>query len=278
LLASNSQAAKGLGNDHDVVGRYFMEHLEIPSAELWLLKPFSTNLYSLSMGTTKARAELGITEKMQIEHRILNGTASLRPLATARMEKPRMQTFQDDDPRKSYENMRREYDKTENESDQGGSIDYAYQLDTRIEQAPNPNSRVTLGSERDELGVPRADLHWELTSLERRSIRKIYELLGQQVGAAGIGRIRLREFLRDETDTSWPVGTNAGWHHMGTTRMCDDPKRGVVDAQCRVHGLSNLYVAGSGCYVTAAAPNPTLTLVALSLRLSDYLRQQVGKG
>lgn len=277
LLASNTQNPHGLGNDLDLVGRYFMEHLEIASAELWLLKPFPTDLYSLTMGETKARAEIGITEKMQAEKRILNGTASLRPLVLARLEKPRMETFQSNDPRVSFDNMNKEYARTEGKADVAGSIANAYQLDIRVEQAPNPNSRITLGSEKDELGVPRASLHWELTSLERRSIRTIFELLGQQMGAAGIGRIRLNEFLRDENETSWPVGTNAGWHHMGTTRMSDDPRKGVVDSQCRVHGINNLHVAGSACYVTAAAPNPTLTLVALSLRLSDHLKGQIGK-
>ncbi len=59
---------------------------------------------------------------------------------------------------------------------------------------------------------------------------------------------------------------------MGTTRMSDDPKTGVVDAQCKVHGIANLFVAGSGCYATSGAPNPTLTLTALSLRLSDHVK------
>jgi choline dehydrogenase-like flavoprotein len=83
----------------------------------------------------------------------------------------------------------------------------------------------------------------------------------------------LLDYLQDEKDTEWPSFTGGGWHHMGTTRMSTDPKKGVVDPQCKVHGIDNLYVAGSGCYVTAAAPNPTLTLVALTLRLADQLKK-----
>ena len=143
---------------------------------------------------------------------------------------------------------------------------------TRIEQAPNPDCRVTLDAERDGLGVPRADLHWELSSLEKRSIRKIYELLGQEVGRAGVGRIKLMDYLTDQKDQSWPSFTGGGWHHMGTTRMSDDPKQGVVDADCKVHGISNLFIAGSSCFTTAGAANPTLTLVALTLRLSDHIK------
>lgn len=279
LLASNSQAPNGLGNDHDLVGRYFMEHIEIGAAELWLLKPFPTDLYKIEFGVTRARAELSLTARMQTEHRILNSTAALEPLAAALLSDPPMVTYQDSDPRKAFQNMLNSWDAADKKAagQNSGSISRAFQMHTRIEQAPNPNSRITLASEKDELGVPRAHLNWQLTALEKRSIRTFYELLGQQVGAAGIGRVRLNEFLRDENDSSWPVGTNGGWHHMGTTRMSSDPKNGVVDPNCRVHGISNLHVAGSGCYVTSAAPNPTLTLVALSLRLSDHLKQQMAK-
>jgi choline dehydrogenase-like flavoprotein len=99
-------------------------------------------------------------------------------------------------------------------------------------------------------------------------------LIGQQIGLAGIGRVKLMEFLRDENDDSWPETTNGGWHHMGTTRMSSDPKKGVVNANCQVHGINNLYIAGSACFTTAGAPNPTLTVVALSLRLSDHVKDK----
>ena len=274
LLASNSQAPRGLGNDNDIVGRYFMEHIEHKSAELWLAKPFSTNLYSWEYGVTKASAELAITEKAQTENRILNGTVSLFPLTFGRSIKSEMDIWNDKDPRKSLErfinSMTEAFDAAEKVNE--GSISRAFQLNTRIEQAPNPNSRITIGPEKDELGVPKAKLNWELTELDKRSIRRIYQLLSQQMGISELGRVRLMEFLRDENDNSWPADLNAGWHHMGTTRMSDDPKRGVVTSNCQVHGISNLYVAGSGCYVTSGAPNPTLTLVALSLRLSDYVK------
>jgi choline dehydrogenase-like flavoprotein len=114
-----------------------------------------------------------------------------------------------------------------------------------------------------------------LTPLEKRSIRKIAEVIGQQAGATAKGRVKLLPYLRDPEDNSWPEFTGGGWHHMGTTKMSADPKKGVVDANCMVHGISNLFMAGSSCYVTAGAPNPTLTVVALSLRLSDYLKKKI---
>ncbi|NNE75520.1 MAG: GMC family oxidoreductase [Pricia sp.] len=277
LLASNSQASKGLGNDFDIVGRYFMEHLEHASAELWLSKPFPSKLYTWSSDTITS-AELAITEKVQQENKILNGTVSLFPLTVGRSLKSEMDVWNNEDPRKSAEKFWKDISDARAAAKKvtEGSISRAYQLHTRIEQAPNPNSRVTILSEKDELGVPKTKLNWELTALDKRSIRRIYQILGQQMGIAGLGRVRLNEFLRDDSDTTWPEDLNAGWHHMGTTRMSDNPKKGVVNKNCQVYGISNLFVAGSGCYSTSGAPNPTLTLVALSLRLSDYVKNKMG--
>ncbi|NND32730.1 MAG: GMC family oxidoreductase [Saprospiraceae bacterium] len=302
LLASNTQSEKGVGNDNDNVGRYFMEHLEIQSAEIWLYKPFRAKLYSYS-GDGGVYGELAISEKAQREHRILNGTAGLVPLSLAKGQTPRIELWQDDDPRKSMDRLIKNWTEAALEAkaelygeDEDStapktaeeelmellalfdklSMTNSFETQTRIEQSPNPDSRVTLGSERDALGMPRVNLHWKLSEIDKRSIRTIYQLIGEQMGLAGLGRVCLKEFLQDENDnTTWPEGTNAGWHHMGTTRMSDDPKTGVVDANCQVHGISNLYVAGAGCFATSAAPNPTLTLVALSIRLSDHVKQKM---
>ena len=272
LLAANRQAPKGIGNDNDLVGRYFMEHLEIKSAEMWLAEPGLLKLYMFDFGETKFRAELGISEQKQNEFKILNGTASLIPLEESR-KKPAFIDIWTADPAERKKNMANYAKEGKINTPEKGFRNFG--LFTRIEQAPNPNSRVTLDTDRDALGVRRAALHWELTPLEKRSLRKIYEIIGQQLGIASIGRIKLMDYLKDETDNSWPSFTGGGWHHMGTTRMSESPKQGVVDANCKVHGVENLYMAGSSCYVTAGAPNPTLTLVALTLRLSDHLKQKI---
>ena len=275
LLASNQQASKGLGNENDLVGRYFMEHLEISSAELHLIKPSPLKLYEYRFGTTKARAELAISAKKQEEYRILNGTVSLNPSDFANRLKPAIEAWNEEDPRKSADSFMGGFAKAARETPNPSEGFKSYELFTRIEQAPNPSSRVTLDTEKDALGVPRAALHWELSLLEKRSLYKIYELLGQQIGQAGTGRIKMKEFLLSKNENTWPSFTGGGWHHMGTTRMNNDPKQGVVDANCRVHGLSNLYMAGASCFTTAGAPNPTLTLVALTLRLSDHVKNQL---
>jgi choline dehydrogenase-like flavoprotein len=274
LLASNTQARQGLGNDNDVVGRYFMEHIEVQSAELWLFKPFKSDLFKWD----KLFCEFAIREKVQEENKILNGTAGMYgTVALGHHSKPRMELWQDEDPRKAKDSTVKVWEEAGKAADkETGNVEpTAFEFQTRLEQSPNPDSRITIGEDKDELGVPRANLHWQFTPLDKRSIRRINQIIGQEIGRAGLGRVKLKEFLRDNDDTTWPEGTNAGWHHMGTTRMGDDPKQSVVDANCQVHGINNLYVAGSGCYTTSGAPNPTFTLVALSLRLSDYVKSRV---
>ncbi|MCW3119030.1 MAG: family oxidoreductase [Chitinophagaceae bacterium] len=268
LLASNQQNPKGLGNDNDLAGRFFMEHLEMKSAELWLAKADALKFYMWNWGT-KVRAELAISRAKQNELKILNGTASFLPLDIGKNE-PAWIDMYDENGKGDLS----KFDEAEKKRDFSNK-DIAYQLSTRIEQSPNPNSRVMLDTEKDALGVPRVHFHWELLPLEKISMRKIYETIGQEVGRASAGRVRLMEYLREEKDESWPAATGGGWHHMGTTRMGDDPKQSVTNANCKVHGIDNLYMAGSSNFVTAAAPNPTLTLVALTLRLADHIKRRI---
>jgi choline dehydrogenase-like flavoprotein len=178
-----------------------------------------------------------------------------------------------DDPRKNEDSMKRMWHSHEGVTKAEGYN--VYELKTRIEQAPNPDSRITLTTDHDGLGMPRAQLNWVLTPFEKYSMRTLYELIGQQVGLAAVGRIQLMDYLRDPNDHSWPSTTGGGWHHMGTTRMSNDPQTGVVDSNNKLHGVSNLYIAGASVFVTAAAPNPTLTITALSLRLSAHLKQVI---
>lgn len=275
LLASNKQNTVGLGNDNDLVGRYFMEHLEIRSAELFMEKQHPMDLYTLASLGGNPRAEISLTEKAQEEHRILNGTISFTPSELTTNQKPMIDVWTNKDPRKSFDNLLGNF---EDEINKDESFDMnqsrVFELFTRMEQAPNPNSRVMLSDQVDSLGVPKANLHWDLTELDQESLRKLYRLFGKEVGKAGIGRVKLYEFLWEANKADMLSTLGGGWHHMGTTRMHEDPKKGVVDANCKVHGLSNLYVAGSACCSTSGAPNPTLNLVALALRLSDHLISQ----
>jgi choline dehydrogenase-like flavoprotein len=282
LLASNRQARAGLGNAHDVVGRYFMEHLEMPGGQVVLAPTFEryTGLYTGGR-STKSNAELALGATVQRDRRILNGTASLRPVSTDSEIKSTFQTLTpevldafvriDNGDTTAYAVLRKAFAGFQPPA----PGERTFSLFSRQEQAPNPASRVTLGAERDAMGMPRVRFDWQLTALDKRSLRTYYEELGREVGRAGVGRVQVMEWLLDD-DTTWPTFLSGGWHHMGTTRMHHDPKQGVVDANCRVHGIANLHVAGASTFTTAGAVNPTLTLVALTLRLSDHLKSSMG--
>jgi choline dehydrogenase-like flavoprotein len=142
-------------------------------------------------------------------------------------------------------------------------------LANNAEQTPNPNSRIWLADERDVLGLPLAAVEWRLTDLDKYGIRRAQELIAAEVGRAGFGRFRIE--LEDAEEVVLR-GASGYCHHMGTTRMHDDPHMGVVDANGKVHGLTNLYVAGSSVFPTGGYINPTLTITALTLRLADHLK------
>lgn len=274
LLASSKQAPHGLGNDNDLVGRYFMEHAELKTGEMWLNHTEPLSFYLMG-DKTKVRAEIALSPQKQKELGILNATISLMPLAMSKNTIPSIKIWSQDDPRKALDTFHKYSNLDKRNYIQklfSKGFYQSYGLYTRSEQLPNPDSRVVLSEEKDELGVPRANLHWALSPIDKKTVYTINKVLGQQIGAARLGRVKLYDFLLND-DPQLPDYTSGGWHHMGTTRMHEDPKKGVVDANCRIHGIDNLYVAGSSCYTTGGAVNPTLTLVALSLRLSDHLKK-----
>jgi choline dehydrogenase-like flavoprotein len=138
---------------------------------------------------------------------------------------------------------------------------------TYCEQTPNPQSRVYLSHARDRLQMNRLVLDWKVGPDETKSLLRLQALVHAAVTKAHLGLL---------DGTSPPLDalryTDAS-HHLGTTRMSDDPRTGVVDRDCRVHGLTNLFLAGSSIFPTSGYANPTLTIVALALRLAEHLKQ-----
>jgi choline dehydrogenase-like flavoprotein len=138
------------------------------------------------------------------------------------------------------------------------------------EQLPNPASRITLSQERDALGMQAVLIDWQLTAKDKDAMVAAHRLFGAELGRVGLGRY---QSLVPQDEGSWPDDMVGNGHTMGTTRMHRDPRYGVVDENCRVHGMQNLYVAGSSVFPTAGSFNPTLTLVALALRLADHVKE-----
>ena len=139
-----------------------------------------------------------------------------------------------------------------------------------MEMEPRAENRVTLGDTKDEYGEPLPHVHHECSELDKRSLIELHRVLGQEVAALGLGRLESR--LGQEHP--WPIDHDAS-HHMGTTRMGSDPKSSVVDLNCKIHGVDNVYVAGASVFAMSGCANPTMTLVALAIRLADHLKSVI---
>jgi len=141
-----------------------------------------------------------------------------------------------------------------------------------IEQTPDPENRVTLINEKDELGKEKIRVNYQWSEDDVRSIARAQQIMHEELEKTGIGKI----VPGDYDENGLPRVGNAGLHHlMGTTRMSDDPKFGVVDANCTVHGVGNLHIASSSVFSTGGYANPPITILALALRLADRLKTEL---
>ena len=126
-----------------------------------------------------------------------------------------------------------------------------------------------MNGETDRFGMARAQLHWKISSEDADSFQRARTIWARELAGDA------RHISTYPDHESWSRGVIAGAHHMGTTRMHRDPRRGVVDADSRVHGFDNLFVAGSSVFPTGGWTPPTLTIVALALRLADHVKTRM---
>ncbi len=297
MLASNGVAPAGVGNRHDLVGRFFMEHphargARIDTKQVWRVLTALPRSYSRN---AKRYAALGRpSDALQRREGLLNTsfTISARRHPGARMaaSKKLVQTLRHGlNPSKSNRALWhlyrggvarvRKYLGSAIAWTNAKSRGYGLYTVIRAEQAPNPASRVVLTGDRDALGMPRVALDWRFSALDKDSVRATMLALDAEMRRTGLGTVTPEPWLAEDGPewqvdpliSSHPIG---GYHHMGTTRMAASRRDGVVDADCQVHGIANLYVAGSSVFTTSGWANPTLTIVALALRLADHLAKQ----
>jgi choline dehydrogenase-like flavoprotein len=146
-----------------------------------------------------------------------------------------------------------------------------YDLKYSAEQTPYWQSRVTLGATRDKLGLPQLEVDYRIRDTDLESIHIAHKLIGQELRAQGIGELT---FKAGDALLEIERQIGDGVHQIGTTRMSNAPSNGVVDRNCRVHGIQNLFIASSAVFPTSGHANPTLTIVALAARLADHLKAQ----
>jgi choline dehydrogenase-like flavoprotein len=142
-------------------------------------------------------------------------------------------------------------------------------LECMIEQSPDPDSRVTLAERVDLFGMPLSRIKWRISELEARTGRRMARLFTDEMKRLGLPHPALLEMVTDE---SLPFRLPDVAHPTGATRMSARPAEGVVDGDCRVHGMSNLYIAGSSVFPTSGHANPTQMIIALAIRLADHLK------
>jgi choline dehydrogenase-like flavoprotein len=299
LLASQADRPAGLGNENDLVGRFFMDHpyltagfaLELPAS----LPPVFTKLdFEAEQKDLGPVAGFGFGEATMRSHGLLNASATLvrRPaykLADAYFSTAMADLMQVNDIlRHATAPSLRIIPATLRTALQAGRIGpvaakglrhrlsptHGWGIRFQLETAPNPESRVRLTDRRDALGLPRLDLRWAPTAQDLDHFHRFSKML---FAALPEWNIRARAVRHDRDPDGWPVTLQIGKHHMGTTRMDSDSRHGVVDAHCRLHSTSNLYVAGSSVFPTSGMANPTLTIVALALRLADQIKTVLAK-
>lgn len=299
LLLSNDVAAGGVGNQHDLVGRYFMEHPHTKRRLIATRRSMPSALYGLAFRDAAISARLALPVELQEREGFLNYSGNIHPQYfchdAAGWLAFRKLVLSVDPARRSDPYVRfppygrrgltlgeiwdfvRQFDKATTAAFlqyfQPNRFISSYVLESKSEQAPNPDSRVSLDHPRDAFGLNRVKLDWRTLPIDRRTVIRAEEILDREFRRLGVGALAP---LAPAELESWPKNLEGGWHQIGTTRMHEDPKRGVVDANGRVHGVANLFVAGSSIFPTGGAAPPTLTIVALTLRLAAHLRQRLG--
>ena len=145
-----------------------------------------------------------------------------------------------------------------------------------FEQEPNPSSRVTLSEKHDELGMPLANIHWCLSRKTYETAVQFATVIDQALGALQVGRLKRADWLRtDGGESDYERFFHDQNHHIGTARMSLSPQEGVVDSDLKVHSLQNLYIASCATFPTGGHSNPTLTMLALTIRLADHLKSRL---
>lgn len=247
LLYSNAYKNTGIGGDW--VGRNFMDHFALTTSIVLARNEINYDRFPDVSGDVMARispsrealSQLGASNVMIDIYPV----ASEQSLGVSYLENHGFSKY----------------------TDKG----WHYALRLVSGQRPNWNSRVRLDQDLDSNGIPRVMLDWNIQQEDFDNAFMFVDKFANTIGATGQGRLKVE--MDQAPDISKPL--SVGMHHIGTTRMAKNQSDGVVDSDCKVFGTSDLYVAGSSVFPTSGYSNPTLTILALAVRLADYLSEQL---
>lgn len=254
LLNFTSQRPAGIGNEHDLVGRYFMEHPHAPvgkavlrDAPSWMLAYAPSREMMEAAGILNFGLRIGYFDQWNA----IEFTGAFTPAQPCAAS----------------------FEATLQAALRGEPLPCPALLTdvfVSCEQELSPDNRVRLTSERDRFGWRRAALDWNLSEMDRRTLREAAVRTAEALASHDRGRVQLVPWVADGAEPG-PDHVWGGNHHMGTTRMSADARSGVVDADCRIHSVENLHLGGSSVFPTGGHANPTYTIVQLALRLGDHL-------
>ena len=260
LLNANRQIPAGIGNHSGMLGRCFMESLNAPIGRFLVTDPKFWQVDAIPLVPTEA---------LMRQNDIGDGVIEFAPNISAsalgsyggrlRVLKEFLRQTGCLSPPRVTELARRILDF----DCPGDGV-----ISSLIEQEPNPDSRVSLTNDVDSFGLRRIQMNWQLNDRDLKTLRGLAIEAAKEMARHDRARVQLAPFILDP-DLEIPVIGHS--HHMGTTRMSANPRYGVVDENCRVHGIRNLYLAGSSVFPKCGGRNPTLTIVLLALRLGDFL-------
>ncbi len=291
LLASNRVSPKGIGNQNDLVGRYLQDHVSCRGATLIPknVMQFENTVSSFFVKGTRHFPRFELTHPAQNKNNLLNvfghigfnypadsAVNTLREWIRAlqRKECPNVTWSKIYAIFKEMGYILRVAYRILSKKRYPFMKNAIFHLQVDTEQAPNPDSRLTLSNENDRLGIPKLQIHWALTPKEHASIQWFVKTFQQEWKNLDLGEIQINPKLLG-TQEEWLENLTDAYHPAGTTRMHLDPSAGVVDENLKIHGVSNLYIASCSVFPASAGANPTYTLMALAIRLSDHLKQKL---
>ncbi|MDB5561506.1 MAG: hypothetical protein JWN11_924 [Hyphomicrobiales bacterium] len=258
LLNFTNDIPVGLGNENDLVGRYFLEHLHASLGRLVVRKPMTWMLVygpttQMMKDTQTLNFGMRIGDPDQWNDGEFTGEMKQEPACAL-----------------DFDTILR----AEMAGEEPACPAHVGEAFIVAEQQLNPNNRVKLGGGRDRFGQRPMELDWSLSDTDYRTLKTCAVETGSLLAQYDVGRLKIVDWLlKGEKPTLDQLA--GGNHHMGTTRMSDDPKTGVVDRNVKVHSLDNLYIGGSSVFSTAGHANPTYTITQLALRLGDHLIERL---
>ena len=280
LLVSKSKMTSGVGNQRDLVGRYYMQHPKgLHGLAVLKHNSLRTPLYTGGQlaRNVKICGGISFSEEFQRRERVLNHCIMFRPLFSisegyaSQVYRAVQRAWHGSDPggHRELRDLLKFLRTTARRALKGRGLGTVFSVLNHMEQIPRPESRLDLSGLKDEFGVNRLRIDWRIDPLEKASLCRLHEVVRDTLAARGAGKL---ESQLDPSGDEWPIVQDSA-HHMGTTRMHVDPKQGVTDAHGRVHSVQNLYVSGNSVLPTSGHANPTLTIVALAVRLAEHLKR-----